>query len=107
MGYINVFIETVCNMNTDSNNLVLKNDDRCVTYPLEDINCVLIDCLYSKISVYTLNKLCENGATVIVCDDTHLPSSVLLPFNRYYKKLSVLRNQIDLGKPKIRRCGKR
>ncbi|MBR5388939.1 MAG: type II CRISPR-associated endonuclease Cas1 [Clostridia bacterium] len=102
MPFINVFIESPCNVSVKNASLVLKNDENCIEYPLEDVNCVMIDCLYNNVSVYAMNKLCENGATVIVCDDKHLPSSVLLPFNKYYKRLTVIENQFNASKPKIK-----
>ena len=106
MAFINVFIESQCGISVENDALILKTDDRRAVYPIEDINCVMIDCLYDRISVYALNKLCENGATVIVCDDRHLPSSVLLPFNKYYKKLSVLDVQMSVAKPKLKNLWK-
>ncbi|MBQ9486047.1 MAG: type II CRISPR-associated endonuclease Cas1 [Clostridia bacterium] len=102
MSFINVFIENTCSVSTQNGSLLLKSAEKQAVYPIEDINCVMIDCLYVNASVYTLNKLCESGATVIVCDERHLPSCTLMPFNKYYKKLSVLNKQLSISKPKIK-----
>lgn len=106
MPFINVFIENSCNINVLDNKLILKNQTKRAEYPIEDINCLLIDCLYNDISVYALHKLCESGATVFISDEKHLPSTIILPYNKYYKKLSVLNLQISLSKPKKRVYGK-
>lgn len=100
MSFINIFIENSCSIKVKDNKLTLKNQNAQAEYPIEDINTILIDCLYNEITLYSLLKLCENGATVMISDERHIPSCVLLPFNVYYKKLSVLNRQIELSKPK-------
>ncbi|MBO4251120.1 MAG: type II CRISPR-associated endonuclease Cas1 [Clostridia bacterium] len=90
-------------MSVENDKLVLKTAEKVVKYPMEDINCVLIDNSKINVSIYALNRLCESGATVLVCDGKHLPATVVLPFNSYYKKMNVLKEQFSLSKPKIKR----
>lgn len=41
-------------------------------------------------------KLAKYGINAILCDDTHLPCSNLLPINTHYKPYGVLKKQIAL-----------
>ena len=102
MPFVNVFIESSCDIRIENNNLVLSNKEKKATYPIEDINCVMIDCLYSNVSFYTMQKLSEMGATLIICNEKHLPQSTLLPLSGYYKRLEVLEKQRNISKPKIK-----
>ena len=102
MAFINVFIENTCKISIENERLILEGENKIAVYPVADINCVLIDCLTINISTYALNKLCESGATVIVCDKKHLPSCVMLPFDGYYRRFSVLKEQTEISKVKLK-----
>lgn len=101
MGFINVFIGSDCYIKVSKNQLSVK--DGAETFPIEDINCVMIDNLRTTLSVYSINKLIENGAVIILCDEKHLPSNVILPYQGYYKRLSVLELQNGISKPRKKR----
>lgn len=103
MSFINIFIENTCSVFVKESKLILKNDEKVAEYPIEDINCLLIDCLYNNLTTYSLNSLVESGATIIICNEKHLPSTVVLPFSKYYKRLNVIKQQIEISKPRIKR----
>lgn len=98
MGFINIFIGADSCLRVKNDQLIVKEGRE--TFPIEDINCVMIDNLYTSLSTYSLNKLVSEGATVILCDEKHLPSNVILPFQGYYRRLSVLELQNNISKPK-------
>ena len=102
MAFINVFIENSCKISIDADRLILESDSKRSVYPVSDVNCLMVDCLAVNISLYAINKLCESGATVIICDDKHLPSCIMLPFGGYYKRLSVIKHQTDFSKVKVK-----
>lgn len=101
MGFINVFIGSDCYIKVNKNQLSVK--DGAGTFPIEDINCVMIDNLRTTLSVYSINKLIESGAVIILCDEKHLPSNVILPYQGYYKRLSVLELQNGISRPRKKR----
>lgn len=96
MGFINVFAGAECNIRVNKDQLILKDG---VSYPIEDLGCVVIDNLRTAVSVYALNALSKAGVSVIICDETHLPYSVLLPQSGYYRRLDTLEAQSALSKP--------
>ena len=99
MAYINIFVTKDAHINIKDRWVVLKNPQKSCEYPLEDINSVMIENLTSTISTYTLSKFAENNILVFVCDSSHLPSGLLLPFSSYYRPFAVYKNQISISKP--------
>lgn len=99
MGYINIFVSKDAHINIKDKWVILKNSQKIIEYPLEDINSVMIENLASTISTYTLSKFAENNILVFICNNSHLPTGVFLPFSSYYRPLAVYKNQVDLPKP--------
>jgi CRISP-associated protein Cas1 len=52
---------------------------KTVTIPIEDIGVMVLDNKQITITHALLNKLVENNAGVITCDDRHMPSSLFMP----------------------------
>lgn len=99
MGYINIFVSKDAYIFVKNNQLFLENSDNVIDYPLEDVNCVMIENLNTTITTYTLSKFSEYGILVYVCDQNHLPSGVVLPFCEHYRTLSQFNYQMELSKP--------
>ncbi|MCM1295353.1 MAG: type II CRISPR-associated endonuclease Cas1 [Muribaculaceae bacterium] len=78
----------------------LSVQDGRETFPVEDINCVMIDSLRTYVTTYALNQLVAAGATVILCDEKHTPANIVLPYQGYYRRLSVLELQNNISKPR-------
>lgn len=76
--------------------LLINYGDTVKKVPLSDIKNLFIDNVYINMSVYTLQKLAKYGIDAIICDETHLPCSNILPLNTHYKPYSVLKKQIAL-----------
>ena len=99
MGYINIFVSKDAHINIKDKWVVLKNTQKSSEYPLEDINSVMIENLASTISTYTLSKFAEHNILVFICNNSHLPSGILLPFSSYYRPLSIYKSQVGVSKP--------
>ena len=99
MGYINVYVSKDAHVFVKNNQLFLENREQKVDYPLEDLNCVLIENLNTTISTYTLSQFASFGILCFICNQNHLPSGVVLPFCEHYQTLSVFQNQISASKP--------
>ncbi len=99
MGYINVYVSSNAHLFVKNSQLFLENETAKVDYPLEDVNCVMIENLNTTISTYTLSKFAENGILCFICNQNHLPSGVVLPFCEHYQTLSHFNNQISASKP--------
>lgn len=77
--------------------LVVEVGNESKRVPIEDIDCLVLDNVRINLTVPLLTALTESGAHVLICDGKHLPVSLLLPYNRHYKPLTVLRRQLDMS----------
>ena len=55
------------------------NDSLTACIPIEDIGVVILEGRHITATTYALNALAIAGAVVLVCDEFHTPSAVLLP----------------------------
>lgn len=99
MGYINIYVSKDARISVKNNQLTLEHFTSKSEFPLEDVNCVIIENLQSNISVYTLNALAEYKILTFICDKNHTPSAILLPFCSHYQTLQVYNFQTALKKP--------
>ncbi len=100
MGFINVFVSSNCSINIQHNSLHLVGDSTA-SYPLEDINAVMVEG-HCTITSHTLSALAEHGALLYTCNSRHMPCAVTLPTNAYYKRLSMLQSQLDMSLPRTK-----
>ena len=64
--------------------------------PVEDLYSVVIDQQTAVLTVPVITRLTAAGVHILVCDEKHLPSSLILPLTDHYHPLSVVRRQIGL-----------
>lgn len=94
MKYRIIFIANKCYLSTKHNCLVIDNGEKD-SVPIEDIRCVMIDNRQTTMSAALMSKMASSGAAVMICDDYHMPTSILLPMNQYSRQLKVLQLQLD------------
>lgn len=101
MGYRNIKIESSIGLHIKNSQLIIG--DKGVSFPLEDINCVLIENQSVMVSSYMLQEFAKNEIALYVCDEKHLPNAVLLPLVKHSRHFKMLTRQIEAGKPLIKR----
>ena len=101
MGYRNIKIESSIGLHIKNSQLIIG--DRGISFPLEDINCVLIENQSVTVSSYMLQEFAKNEIALYVCDEKHLPNAVLLPLVKHSRHFKMLIRQIEVGKPLIKR----
>ncbi len=106
MGFINVFVGSECSIKIKNKQLVLLKQTDSISYPLEDLNSVLIENNQSIITIKSLTELIKNNVIVYVCDEKHLPSSYLLGYNSFYTNLTIYNYQVNNGKPFLKQLWK-
>ncbi len=97
MAFINVYVSRQCHISVKHNSLYLEADSSAI-YPLEDVNVVMIDS-YCTITAQCISRLAQYGAVVYTCDDKHMPCAITLPYSAHYRRLHVLRSQLDISVP--------
>lgn len=91
MPYRNVFITNSSKLSLKNNQLLVNNGDVFV-FPIEDIRSIVIENQQTLLTSALISKLSSSGVCVIICDEKHLPSSVLIPINSF----STPRDRIEL-----------
>lgn len=98
MGFRNIKIDSHVGIHIKNQQLVIGMDED-VTFPLEDINCIMIENQTVSLSTYVLQKIAEKGIALYVCDEKHLPNAVLLPMVRHSRHFKLLKCQMECAKP--------
>lgn len=89
--------------------LVVDQDGTTVaTIPCEDIGLLLLEHSATVVTHKALLSCQENDAAVILCDERHMPHSLMLPISRGHTLHSkVLKCQIEVSKPLKKRLWKK
>jgi CRISP-associated protein Cas1 len=78
--------------------LVIKQEES-VSIPIEDIDSLILDSYGIITTVNLLVELTSRDTTVVMCDEKHMPSSVLLPYSQHSRQAKVSRQQIAMKLP--------
>ena len=80
-------------------NILLKNIDKTHVVPLEDIAMVILEHPQITITQPALQQLNQNNVAVVVCNDKHLPSAMLLNLDSHHLQNELFGHQIDATRP--------
>jgi len=83
-------------LSVKDNWLYVKKDDKEVKVPIDDIYNVVIDNRAASVTIPCITALTNAGVHVIICDEKHLPMSIILPLNTHYRPYNVLKKQISM-----------
>lgn len=78
--------------------LIIKQDET-VSLPIEDIDALILDSYGVTATANLITELSRNGTTVVVCDEKHLPASVILPYSQHSRQAKVSRQQLAMSQP--------
>ena len=73
--------------------------ERTATVPIEDIGVVLLDCQKITITHGLLSALIDNNASVITCNDRHMPVGLLLPLEGHTVQSERFQDQLNASLP--------
>lgn len=94
-----LFFGNKCSLTTKYEQLVIKSLEREATVPIEDIGFVVLENQESYISIPALTKLIDNNASVLFCDEKHMPKSMLLNLNGHHIQQEIFKKQINASEP--------
>lgn len=94
MSFRSIIISNSANLNLKNNNLIIENGEE-FQIPIEDISVLVIEGVAVKLTNRLLSKLAENNVATIICDEKHLPSSMVLPLNVHHRSYKVLKEQLS------------
>ena len=98
MAWRVVAIENPARLSVRDNQLVIVQEIES-TLPIEDIDALILDNYGSTITTNLLTALATKGTTTVICDEKHLPASVLLPYSQHSRQAKVSRQQLSMSQP--------
>lgn len=98
MAWRVVAIENPARLSLRDNQLVIAQDVEA-TLPIEDIDSLILDGYGITTTANLLTALATKGTTTIICDEKHLPASVLLPYSQHSRQAKVSRQQLAMSQP--------
>lgn len=94
MSFRSIIISNSARLILKNNNLIINNGEE-FQIPIEDISVLVIEGISVNLTNRLLSKLSNNNIATIICDEKHLPSSIVLPLNTHYRSYKVLRQQLN------------
>lgn len=77
-----------------------------ITRPIEDVGFVIIENQTVHITIPLLNALANNNVTVVFCDNTFMPNSMLMPLETNTIQQEIFRVQLEVSQPTKKRIWK-
>ena len=98
MAWRVVAIENPARLSLRDNQLVIAQDVEA-TLPIEDLDTLVLDSYGITTTTNLLTALATKSTTTIICDEKHLPASVLLPYSQHSRQAKVSRQQLAMSQP--------
>lgn len=76
-----------------------KSDRGVLTRPIEDIGVIVLESREVTLTTALLSTLVDHNIAVMVCDEKHLPSGLLLPLNAHSLMTEISRSQVNVSVP--------
>ncbi len=96
MAWRVVAIENPARLSLKDNKLLIRQDEE-IALPLEDIDSLIIDNREIILTANILAALARFGVNTLVCDEKHLPSTIILPHGQASRGSKNARNQLMMG----------
>ena len=98
MAWRVIGIENPAQLSLRDNQLIVAQDEE-VSLPIEDLDALVLDSYGITTTANLLTALATSGVTTVICDDKHLPASVLLPYSQHSRQAKVSRQQLAMSQP--------
>ena len=93
-----LFLGKPLRLSTRHRQLVLRDETKETSQPIEDIGWVVIEHPQISITMPTMQALLAHNVSVIFCDEKVMPAGMLLPFEGHYSQSARYQAQIAAGK---------
>ena len=98
MAWQVIGISNPAQLSLKDHQLVIKQDES-VSLPIEDIDALILDSYGIAFTANLVTELSSNGTTVVICDEKHVPASVILPYSQHSRQAKVSRQQLAMSQP--------
>ena len=103
MAFRHLFLASPSALSVKNAQLVVSMGEQLVSFPLEDLDAVMIEQPRTQLTVPVLTALARHNIAVFFCDEKHMPCCQLLPFEQHSRQLAVLRAQMAQTEPRKKR----
>lgn len=94
-----ILIERKTQITTKNLQLLISNEERQGSIPIEDIGFLVVDHPETYLSINALNLLISHNASAIICNTSHLPHGMFLNLNSHHIQQELFKNQINTSVP--------
>lgn len=95
MGWKIIDIESNSQVKLFLNNLIIFKEFKKITIPLCDVDVVVFDNIKTTVTIRLINQLTKNNILTIICNEKHLPTSLIVPQIGNFNSLKILEKQIN------------
>ena len=79
--------------------IIIREDEKDVTIPIEDLGIMILDDPRIKLSNALIMAMMENNVAIIVCNDRHLPEGLMLPMTGHHAFAEKVKAQTGVSEP--------
>lgn len=96
MAWRVISIENPAKLSLKDNKLVIAQDSK-VVFPLEDIDSLIIDNREVTLTANIISALSKFDVNTLICDEKHLPATIILPHGQASRGSKNARSQLNMG----------
>ncbi|MFV0498750.1 MAG: type II CRISPR-associated endonuclease Cas1 [Bacilli bacterium] len=98
MGFRQVLVTDTKYISVKNKLLEFNHEEKeTVRIPIEEVAIVVIDNMELTLSVNAITKCTEENVMIVLCNQKHLPASLIMPYSGHYRQLEMTYKQLDLN----------
>ncbi len=107
-----LYFGNLCYLNCKNLQIIIKKkseltgEEKTNSVPIEDIGVIIIDHYGVTLSQYLLSTLINNNVAVVICNENHMPNSMLLNLDGSTIQSERFKEQINASKPLLKNLWK-
>lgn len=98
-GWRTIAIENPAHLSLEQSSLAIRQEDAKIKIPIEDISCIVIDNYAVTVSANLLGELSNCNVSVIICDNKHTPSTIILPLSQHSRQAKISQQHVNMPSP--------
>jgi CRISP-associated protein Cas1 len=106
MSWRIVTVSKEARLSATQGQLVITQDERH-TLPLEDIGALVLESRAILLTTALMDACAQHKVAVYVCDEKHMPSAMLLPYQQHSRQFAVIEKQLAWSLPFKKRLWQR
>ena len=99
MAFRNIIVQNEARLSLKSGQLIVKTAEKDASLAIEDIDTLLIENRQTTLSTALMGSLAKSGVALFVCDESHMPCALLVPYLQHSRQYEVTEKQLALSAP--------